>query len=88
MKRLYKNLKKYYYIETDVVVSMISGVKQQVVEYTVWYARFTTIPIFGLRYTVIYGLDFEKFADIKSANEFVKLQKLIYKTAIKSKYRK
>lgn len=82
--RLYRNLKRYYYIETEAVVT-----KGKVTpEYTVWYARFTTIPIFGLRYTVIYGLDFERFGDIDSANAFMRVQKLIYKIAVKSKYKK
>ena len=79
-KRFYRNLKKYYYIETEVVGKDL--------EFTIWYARFTTIPIFGLRYTLIYGLDFEKFADLNEANRYMQIQRLMYKIAIKSKYKK
>jgi hypothetical protein len=78
--RLSRILKRNYYIE-----SLVSG---GVVEYIVWYGRFTTIPFFGLRYTLLYGLDFEIFDDIKMANEFLRIQKRMYKISLASKYRR
>ena len=76
--KLSKRLKKWFYIE--------SRATRTGTEFTVWYARFTTIPIFGIRYTVIYGLDFEIFGDMRSADEYLKIQKSAYKIALASKY--
>jgi hypothetical protein len=77
---LSKKLKKWFYIESKTTKTGM--------EFMVWSARFTTIPIFGLRYTVIYGLDFEIFADMKSADDYLKIQKMAYKIALLSKYRR
>jgi len=80
MRKLNKKLRKWFYIET-----VVSG---KSVEYMVWYGRFTTLPIFGRRYTFIYGLDFELFVDIVEANRYLNVQKQIYKLAVKSRRRR
>lgn len=76
MKKISKKLKRWFYIEPIGI------------EYFVWYARFVTVPIFGVRYTVIYGLDFEVFTDIKLATDYLNAQKRIYKLALTLKYRR
>lgn len=86
---LYKNLKKYYYIEHDVVGFDKENNPQM--EYTVWYARFVTIPFMRWRFTVIYGLDYKIFVSKKAAFEaleFMLEQKMLYKLAVKNRYKK
>ena len=48
--RLKRNLRRNYFIETIDSNTFVA-----------WYGRFTTIRIFGIRFTIIYGLDFELF---------------------------
>jgi hypothetical protein len=70
MKKLGKRLRKWYYIESG------NG------EHIVWYGRFTTVPILCFKVTIIYGLDFEIFTDLRLAEDFLKIQKRIYKIAL------
>ena len=70
MRRLNRNLRRFFYVEP------LGS------EFIAWFARFVTIPFFGRRYTVIYGLDFEVFSDIKQAHECIKIQKKVYKIAL------
>lgn len=92
--RIYKNLKKWFYIEHEVVdytaTLLPDGTKQltPVLEYTVWHGRFITLPLWRLRVTVIYGLDFKLFNDPVRASEFLIEQKTLYKHAVRSKYKK
>lgn len=86
MRGLYKNLKKYYYIEHEVV-----GYGQNLVpilEYTVWHGRFITIQIGRRRFTILYGLDFTVFNDPKRATEHLIMQKNLYKHAVRNKWKK
>ena len=84
MRRLTKNLKKYYYIEPLTV--KIGKMDVYKAEFMVWYANFVTIPLFGRRYTVIIGLNYELFKDFDAASKFMDTQKMLYKLAlIKSK---
>lgn len=82
MKKLTKNLKKYFYIET-VSEKIKSGNYRA--KYMVWYANYITIPIFGRKYTVIFGLNHYVTSDINEAEEFIKQQKMLYKMALLSK---
>jgi len=87
MKRLYRKLKKWYYIENEVVGYDPNLVP--ILEYTVWTGRFITIPIFRMRFTVLYGLDFKIFVnDPIKATAYLILQKRLYKHAVTSKYKK
>ena len=84
--RLYKNLKKYFYIEHEVIDYTPDLVP--VIEYTVWHGRFITIPLFRMRFTILYGLDFTVFSDPKRATDHLITQKNLYKHAVRSKYKK
>lgn len=84
--RLYKNLKKWFYIEHEVVG--YDEVMKPILEYTVWHGRFITLPIWRLRITVLYGLDFTVFSDPKRATDHLIMQKNLYKHAVRSKYKK
>ena len=84
MKKLNKKLRKWFYIETVSVKVLNDKYKA---DYIVWYPNFVTIPFFGRRYTFIIGLNFHLCSDITDANDFMDLQKLIYKTALIKKIR-
>ena len=79
-KQLYRNLNKFYYIETELV--------DKIPTFTAWYARFVTIPFFGIRVTIIYGLDFMIFEDIIDAQNHINMQKYMYKYAVNRRYKK
>ena len=79
MKKLSKKIRKWFYIET---ISIRTKNDKFTASYMVWYPNFITIPIFWRRYTFIIGLNFHLFNDITAANEFLELQKLLYKTAL------
>ncbi len=89
MTKLTKNLKKYFFIEPK-IVNYIHGENKliPVVEYTVWHGRFITIPIWRMRITLIYGLDFTIFDDPIRATDNLIMQKQLYKHAVISKYKK
>lgn len=84
--RFYKKLKKWFYIEHEVV--SYKHDLTPVLEYTVWHGRFITVPIWRMRITVIYGLDFKLFNDPIRATEYLIEQKQMYKHAVRSKYKK
>jgi hypothetical protein len=84
MKKLNKKLRKYFYVETISVRVKADAYKAN---FIVWYANFITIPMFGKRFTFIIGLNFHLCEDITAANEFMDLQKLLYKTALIKKHR-
>jgi hypothetical protein len=79
MIRLGRKIRKWFYIET--VSVRVSGDKFRA-EYIVWYPSYVTIPIFGYRYTFITGLSFHLSSDISEANDFMEVQKLLYKLAL------
>ena len=79
MKKLNKKLRKWFYIETISVRVKSDAYKAN---YMVWYPNFITVPMFGKRFTFIIGLNFHLCEDITTANEFMDLQKLLYKTAL------
>lgn len=89
MKKLTKNLKKYFFIEPK-IVNYIHGEYKliPVIEYTVWHGRFITVPIGLKRITIIYGLDFTVFDDPIRATDHLMMQKRLYKHAVVSKYKK
>ena len=76
-----KKLRKYYYIETE-------EVEDGKPSFTAWYARFVTIPVFGVRFTLIYGLDFMIFEDFKDAQSCLELQKHLFKYSVERKYKR
>lgn len=86
MRKLVRKLKKYYFIET--ISTRIKQMELYKASYLVWYANFITIPLFGLKYTIIIGLNYQLCKDITEANEFMELQKYLYKLALISKKRK
>jgi len=75
--KLRNRLSKWYYVEAI-------GEKY----FMAWYAAFVTIPIFGKRFTFIYGLDFQCCDSFKEAKEFLSIQKRVYKMALASKKRR
>lgn len=93
MKKLTKNLRKYFFIEpkvVDYVAGTIGDEKKlvPVVEYTVWHGRYMSIPFGRKRITVIYGLDFTIFSDPIRATDHMLMQKRLYKHAVVSRYKK
>lgn len=81
-----KNIKRYFFIQTNPEkIQGMSGIRHR---YIVWYANYITIRIFGKFRTFIIGYNHFVTSDIKSAEDFLSTQKMLYKLALVNKNRR